>query len=218
MADAICFTRGRVKFIDAKGSEAAPTQGQAFFYFGDNVEGFASRFQSIGFIVEPFVGVLEEIDSAPPPDPVQVGCAEAGESERAQARALPEVATSDSSAPNTNSPGPVATVPDETAGARTCAPRPDEQACPAVAPNTQAQHGNGSAEAETPSAAALTASAGEHDSGSSPSVEPDGSAPNVAAPREAVGSSPVALPAASSPPFDPKADMPPFLRREGVSA
>jgi phage N-6-adenine-methyltransferase len=52
-AAAICFTRGRVKFYDGAGEIASPTQGQAFFYFGDNVDRFAARFASIGFIVEP---------------------------------------------------------------------------------------------------------------------------------------------------------------------
>ena len=33
VATAICFTRGRVKFLNPAGEEAAPTQGQAFFYF-----------------------------------------------------------------------------------------------------------------------------------------------------------------------------------------
>lgn len=50
-ADAICFTRGRVKFIGADGSVAAPTQGQAFFYFGDGVAAFAARFAEFGFVV-----------------------------------------------------------------------------------------------------------------------------------------------------------------------
>jgi phage N-6-adenine-methyltransferase len=50
-ADAICFTRGRVKFYEPEGKTAAPTQGQAFFYFGNDVELFASRFCTIGFVV-----------------------------------------------------------------------------------------------------------------------------------------------------------------------
>jgi ParB family chromosome partitioning protein len=52
-ADAICFTRGRVKFYDAKGNIAAPTQGQAFFYLGHDVTYFAEAFRNVGFIVEP---------------------------------------------------------------------------------------------------------------------------------------------------------------------
>jgi phage N-6-adenine-methyltransferase len=56
LADAICFTRGRVRFYDASGVIAAPTQGQAFFYFGDDVAGFATAFAKVGFIVQPFAG------------------------------------------------------------------------------------------------------------------------------------------------------------------
>jgi len=52
-ADAICFTRGRIKFYGADGAVAAPTQGQAFFYFGDDSDGFAARFKDIGFVVKP---------------------------------------------------------------------------------------------------------------------------------------------------------------------
>jgi phage N-6-adenine-methyltransferase len=56
IADAICFTRGRVKFYDAAGTIAAPTQGQAFFYFGPDVDRFASRFARVGFVVRPVTG------------------------------------------------------------------------------------------------------------------------------------------------------------------
>jgi phage N-6-adenine-methyltransferase len=50
IAALICFTRGRVKFIDENGEECAPTQGQAFFYFGDNKDRFRSYFSEFGFI------------------------------------------------------------------------------------------------------------------------------------------------------------------------
>lgn len=49
---AICFTRGRIGFINPEGKKAAPTQGQAFFYFGDDSGWFATHFDPIGFIVE----------------------------------------------------------------------------------------------------------------------------------------------------------------------
>lgn len=49
---AICFTRGRVKFYEG-GKTAAPTQGQAFSYFGTNAERFAEVFEPIGFVVVP---------------------------------------------------------------------------------------------------------------------------------------------------------------------
>jgi phage N-6-adenine-methyltransferase len=50
-ADAICFTRGRVKFEGPNGEIAAPTQGQAFFYFGHDVPRFVSCFAAVGFVV-----------------------------------------------------------------------------------------------------------------------------------------------------------------------
>lgn len=51
-ASAICFTRGRIKFYSPSGDIAAPTQGQAFFYFGPNVGAFAAEFSEVGFVVE----------------------------------------------------------------------------------------------------------------------------------------------------------------------
>lgn len=53
VADAICFTRGRVKFYEPDGTKSAPTQGQAFFYFGPDVDLFAACFSSVGLVVEP---------------------------------------------------------------------------------------------------------------------------------------------------------------------
>lgn len=49
---AICFTRGRIGFISPEGKKAAPTQGQTFFYFGDDAPSFCAEFQRIGFAVE----------------------------------------------------------------------------------------------------------------------------------------------------------------------
>lgn len=51
-ATAMCFTRGRVRFVSPTGELAAPTQGQAFFYFGHDVDAFASSFAEVGFVVE----------------------------------------------------------------------------------------------------------------------------------------------------------------------
>jgi len=53
VADAICFTRGRIRFYDAEGTIAAPTQGQAFFYFGEESDRFAAVFADVGFVVRP---------------------------------------------------------------------------------------------------------------------------------------------------------------------
>lgn len=49
---AICFTRGRIGFLSPEGKRAAPTQGQAFFYYGSKVEQFIESFCRIGFVVE----------------------------------------------------------------------------------------------------------------------------------------------------------------------
>jgi phage N-6-adenine-methyltransferase len=51
-ATAICFTRGRIRFESPTGEKAAPTQGQAFFYFGTRLEVFLQHFREIGFVVE----------------------------------------------------------------------------------------------------------------------------------------------------------------------
>lgn len=53
ISSAICFTRGRIQFYNAQGEIAAPTQGQAFFYFGDNIKKFTQVFSDIGFTVYP---------------------------------------------------------------------------------------------------------------------------------------------------------------------
>jgi phage N-6-adenine-methyltransferase len=50
-ANAICFTRGRVDFYKLDGDIAKPTQGQAFFYFGNDFLTFEARFKEIGFVV-----------------------------------------------------------------------------------------------------------------------------------------------------------------------
>ncbi len=50
---AVCFTKGRVKFLDVRGNEAAPTQGQAFFYYGQDRAKFVVRFRQVGFVLAP---------------------------------------------------------------------------------------------------------------------------------------------------------------------
>lgn len=49
-ASAICFTRGRIAFVSPEGEKAAPTQGQAFFYYGHRRDEFAQAFASVGFV------------------------------------------------------------------------------------------------------------------------------------------------------------------------
>jgi ParB family chromosome partitioning protein len=54
---AICFTRGRLNFIDSTGSRRMqPIQGQTFLYFGKDLEAFAEQFRTVGFIVIPYGG------------------------------------------------------------------------------------------------------------------------------------------------------------------
>jgi phage N-6-adenine-methyltransferase len=49
----ICFTHGRIKFHVPKGDDVLPTQGQAFLYFGNDVQRFEDTFCIIGFCVRP---------------------------------------------------------------------------------------------------------------------------------------------------------------------
>ncbi len=48
-ANTVCFTNGRIAFTTPAGIEVAPTQGQAFFYFGPDVKKFVEVFRKIGF-------------------------------------------------------------------------------------------------------------------------------------------------------------------------
>jgi phage N-6-adenine-methyltransferase len=51
-ASAVCFLRGRVKFIDMDGNPSgAPLQGQAILYFGKNSEKFKTEFSEFGKIL-----------------------------------------------------------------------------------------------------------------------------------------------------------------------
>ena len=47
----MCFTKGRVKFYKRDGTISAPTNGQCFFYFGDNPRLFYDEFSDVGLIV-----------------------------------------------------------------------------------------------------------------------------------------------------------------------
>lgn len=47
----ICFTRGRIKFLDPDGEDCAPTQGQAFFYYGPRIDRFRREFVPFGFVM-----------------------------------------------------------------------------------------------------------------------------------------------------------------------
>jgi ParB family chromosome partitioning protein len=47
-AAAICFPKGRVRFLDRDGKEGSPLQGQAFLYFGNRAQRFVDEFKSHG--------------------------------------------------------------------------------------------------------------------------------------------------------------------------
>lgn len=51
-ASAICFIKGRIKFLDSTGNPAkTPLQGQAVIYFGNRVAEFRDAFSKLGFVV-----------------------------------------------------------------------------------------------------------------------------------------------------------------------
>lgn len=53
-SDALCLTVGRIKFYSPLRSSQSPAQGQAFFYFGPNVDRFGEAFSDIGNVFRAF--------------------------------------------------------------------------------------------------------------------------------------------------------------------
>jgi phage N-6-adenine-methyltransferase len=53
IVDGICFAAQRIAFESPDGEKAAPTQGQAFLYYGDDIEAFSRHFLEVGFIAVP---------------------------------------------------------------------------------------------------------------------------------------------------------------------
>lgn len=51
-AAAVCFTSGRINFYKADLTTTSPTNGQTFFYFGNNKDGFKQVFSEVGLIME----------------------------------------------------------------------------------------------------------------------------------------------------------------------
>ena len=52
VASAICFPKGRIRFIDMEGRPSgAPLQGQAILYFGDDSDTFIKYFKKIGVVL-----------------------------------------------------------------------------------------------------------------------------------------------------------------------
>jgi DNA N-6-adenine-methyltransferase Dam len=53
-AKCICFTRGRISFYNEGRCKEAATQGQTFFYFGDNANKFTAMFGKVGLLMQVF--------------------------------------------------------------------------------------------------------------------------------------------------------------------
>jgi phage N-6-adenine-methyltransferase len=51
LMQALCFTDGRIAFIDPDGDPCKPTQAQVFFYYGPNVKTFDTVFGAFGWVV-----------------------------------------------------------------------------------------------------------------------------------------------------------------------
>ena len=51
VSNAVCFTRGRIKFVSPHGEKCAPTNGQSFFYFGAERDRFIAEFGDVGMIL-----------------------------------------------------------------------------------------------------------------------------------------------------------------------
>jgi hypothetical protein len=49
-SQAICFTRGRIRFVRPDSEKTSPTQGSAFFYFGDHAHRFIEVFGPYGWL------------------------------------------------------------------------------------------------------------------------------------------------------------------------
>ena len=51
ISKAVCFTKGRINFYKKDNTITSPTNGQAFFYFGDNIDKFYNEFKGYGAIL-----------------------------------------------------------------------------------------------------------------------------------------------------------------------
>jgi phage N-6-adenine-methyltransferase len=74
VADALCFTEGRIAFTDQDGEPGAPTQGQVFFYYGPDVETFDTVFSAFGWVVPARFEATHGRPVAPRPRRVHPAC------------------------------------------------------------------------------------------------------------------------------------------------
>ena len=52
IASALCFTKGRINFLKPDGSYSSPTNGQVFYYFGDQTDKFIKVFSRFGLLMK----------------------------------------------------------------------------------------------------------------------------------------------------------------------
>ena len=52
VSTAICFTKGRINFYKYDGTETQPTNGQSFFYFGNDTAKFIEEFSEYGVVLQ----------------------------------------------------------------------------------------------------------------------------------------------------------------------
>lgn len=50
-ASALCFTKGRINFLKPDGNKSYPTNGQVFYYFGNNLDRFIEVFSEFGLLM-----------------------------------------------------------------------------------------------------------------------------------------------------------------------
>jgi DNA N-6-adenine-methyltransferase (Dam) len=65
VASAVCFVRGRIKFVDGNvggGDRASPSQGSTFIYFGRDTARFHAVFSQFGMVVVPWVQAIPVAD------------------------------------------------------------------------------------------------------------------------------------------------------------
>lgn len=53
-ADALCLTRGRIRFVSPRGAADSPIQGNVFVYFGPDAARFSGVFSDVGLCLRPY--------------------------------------------------------------------------------------------------------------------------------------------------------------------
>ena len=51
-SQSVCFTSGRINFYTEEIDKTLPTNGQSFFYFGENIDLFCKIFSDVGLIMK----------------------------------------------------------------------------------------------------------------------------------------------------------------------